>query len=170
MTAIFLDRDGVVIRKAPEGEYVVDTCEVEFLPGSLQAIADFCHAGYKVMIVTNQRGVATGKIRLSNLNDIHKMLRQAVASYGGNIAGTYCCTHDLSENCTCRKPRPGMLFQAATEHGLNLPQCWMVGDSATDIAAGKSAGCKTALIAQSEECRHWTSETGHFGAELDWSC
>jgi D-glycero-D-manno-heptose 1,7-bisphosphate phosphatase len=150
MSAIFLDRDGVIIRKAPEGEYVAEWGEVEFLPGSLEAMAAFRHCGYKLIIVTNQRGVATGKIQQSKLEDIHTKMKAVIASHGGDICEIYYCPHDISEGCNCRKPRPGMLLQAAAEHRLRLPDCWMVGDAATDIAAGKSVGCKTALITPSD--------------------
>jgi len=164
MSAIFLDRDGVIIRKAPDGEYVTDWREVEFLPGSLEAIAAFSCLGYKLIIVTNQRGVAIGKIQLCKLQDIHTRMQEVIAGYGGNVAGIYCCPHDSSEGCRCRKPKPGMLLQAAAEHQLLLPDCWMVGDSATDIAAGKSVGCKTVLITQSETFKQW-AEKPDFWAE-----
>lgn len=154
MKAIFLDRDGVIIEKAPEGEYISDCSEVNFLPGALQAISDFCHKGYKVIVVTNQRGVATGKIQPFKLEEIHTMVTQAVTRYGGEFAGIYCCPHDISERCSCRKPEPGMLLQAATKHGLDLEQCWIIGDSYTDIGAGKSAHCKTVLITGSEPRSH----------------
>ncbi len=135
---------------------MTDWSEVEFLHGSSDAIAAFCDFGYKVIIVTNQRGVATGKIELSKLNDIHSRMKEVIASRGGSIAGIYFCPHDISELCRCRKPKAGMLLQAAAEHQLRLPDCWMVGDAETDIAAGKSAGCKTALISQSEGFHLWT--------------
>jgi D-glycero-D-manno-heptose 1,7-bisphosphate phosphatase len=153
--AIFLDRDGVVIRKASDGKYVTNWSEVQFLQGSSQAIADFCHFGYKVIIVTNQRGVATRKIELSKLKEIHSRIIDVITSCGGSISGIYFCPHDVSEGCSCRKPKTGMLLQAAAEHQLCLPECWMVGDAETDIAAGKSVGCKTALITQSEGFQHW---------------
>ena len=146
MRAIFLDRDGVVIRKAPEGDYVKNWNEVEFLPGSLQAIAALSRHGHKVIIITNQRGVATGKIERSQLDDIHAKLRDVVRRNGGEITEIYHCPHDKFERCTCRKPKPGMLLRAAREHQLRLSECWMIGDAASDIEAGKSVGCKTALI------------------------
>jgi D-glycero-D-manno-heptose 1,7-bisphosphate phosphatase len=158
MSAIFLDRDGVVIRKAPAGEYVADWCEVEFLQGSLKAIAAFCRVGYKVIIVTNQRGVATGKVEVSKLKEIHARMKDVIASFGGNVSGIYICPHDISEICACRKPKAGMLLQAAAEHQLRLPECWMVGDAETDVAAGKSVGCKTALITQSERFQQWAQK------------
>jgi D-glycero-D-manno-heptose 1,7-bisphosphate phosphatase len=167
MNAIFLDRDGVIIRKASEGEYIADWREVEFLTGALEAVAEFCRAGYKVMLVTNQRGVATGKIRPSSLSHIHQMLSRVVADHGGELAAIYCCTHDLAEGCVCRKPNPGMLLQAAAEHGLDLTHCWMIGDSATDITAGKRAGCKTALISDSDECTCWRERPDVWAGSLD---
>lgn len=155
MSAIFLDRDGVIIQKAPDGEYVADWSEVAFLPGSLDAIAAIHRFGHKVIIVTNQRGLATGKIQLSKMNEIHTRLSETVESSGGNITAIYFCPHETSEGCACRKPKPGMLLQAAAEYQLRLSECWMVGDSSTDIVAGQSVGCKTALIAQSEGFRQW---------------
>ena len=158
MSAIFLDRDGVVIRKASDGEYVADWCEVAFLPGSSEAIAAFCRFGYKVIIVTNQRGVATGKIDLSKLKEIHTRMKDVIASCGGSVSAIYFCPHDIAEGCTCRKPKAGLLLQAAAEHQLRLSECWMVGDAETDIAAGKSVGCKTALITQSEGFQQWVEK------------
>lgn len=158
MRAIFLDRDGVVIRKAPEGAYVADWCEVEFLQGSLEAIAAFCRFGYRVIIVTNQRGLATGKIELSKLKEIHTRMKAVITSSGGNVSGIYTCPHDILEGCACRKPKAGMLLQAAAEHRLHLRECWMVGDAETDVAAGKRAGCKTALISQSESFKQWAGK------------
>jgi D-glycero-D-manno-heptose 1,7-bisphosphate phosphatase len=139
MSAIFLDRDGVVIRKAPDGEYVTDWCEVEFLQGSSEAIAAFCRFGYKVIIVTNQRGVATGKIELPKLKEIHAKMKDVINKCGGNVSGIYICPHDISEGCACRKPKAGMLLRAAADHQLRLSECWMVGDAETDVAAGALA-------------------------------
>lgn len=166
MHTIFLDRDGVIIRKAPEEEYVADWSEVDFLPGSLEAIAAFSRFGYKVIVITNQRGVATGKIELAKLNEIHTNMKQVIAGCGGNISAIYWCPHDIGEGCSCRKPKPGMLLQAAIEHKLHLPDCWMVGDTVTDIAAGHSAGCKTALITQSGEFCQWTEKPDLWAGSL----
>lgn len=158
MSAIFLDRDGVVIRKAPEGDYVKDWSEVEFLPGSLEAIAAFTKLGRKVIIVTNQRGLATGQIRRENMEVIHSKIQKSVEKCGGQITAIYYCPHDKHRLCDCRKPKPGMLLQAATEHDLRLPDCWMIGDKASDIAAGKTAGCKTALITRSIDHQMWVDK------------
>jgi D-glycero-D-manno-heptose 1,7-bisphosphate phosphatase len=146
MKAVFLDRDGVINRKAADGEYVTNWLEMEILPGALAAAVALYRAGYLVFVVTNQRGVATGKIREVDLNEIHRRLKQEFADAGASIKEIYCCPHDVQANCECRKPKPGMLFRAAREHNLNLADCWIVGDSSTDIQAGFSAGCKTAQI------------------------
>jgi D-glycero-D-manno-heptose 1,7-bisphosphate phosphatase len=154
VSGIFLDRDGVIIRKAPEGEYITRWSEVEFLPGSIEAIATLHGYGFTVLIVTNQRGVATGKISAANLEEIHSKIKDVVADAGGLVSEIYCCTHDVSESCFCRKPQPGMLLRAAKEFSLNLADCWMVGDSAVDILAGKRAGCKTAQVSQTIELKN----------------
>lgn len=166
MSGIFLDRDGVLIRKAPEGEYIADWSMVEFLPGALEATAYLSNAGYKLIIVTNQRGVALGKTKEFELLEIHRRIRSAVANCGGHIAGIYYCPHDLSDRCRCRKPRAGMLFQGAADYGLNLAQCWIIGDAATDIGAGKSAGCKTALVTDSQDYLCWAEQPDLAGNSL----
>lgn len=166
MTGIFLDRDGVIIRKAPDGEYITDSSGVEFLPGALEAIAKLRYRGFKVIVVTNQRGVATGKIRLANLDGIHSRLESAVASFGTNISAIYFCPHDTSDGCECRKPKPGMLLRAAAEHRLRLADCWMVGDSESDIAAGKSVGCRTGLVTVMQNFRRWANPPDLCGDSL----
>lgn len=158
MSGIFLDRDGVIIRKAADGEYITNVDEVELLPGSAEAVAELSRSGFKVIVITNQRGVATGKVKLSDLEQIHVKLKRVVASSGGNICDIFYCPHDVSENCMCRKPRAGMLLQAPEKHYLSLSECWMVGDAATDITAGKSVGCKTVLITQSQEFSSWINQ------------
>jgi D-glycero-D-manno-heptose 1,7-bisphosphate phosphatase len=158
MSGIFLDRDGVIIRKATEGDYIKNVNEIEFLPGSLDAIAELSRFGFKIVIVTNQRGIATGRIKRSDLEDIHDKVRQAVAQLGGDLSDICYCPHDVSEGCMCRKPKAGMLLRSAEKFQLLLSECWMVGDAPTDITAGKSVGCKTALITQSNDFLDWVDQ------------
>jgi D-glycero-D-manno-heptose 1,7-bisphosphate phosphatase len=146
MRAVFLDRDGVINRKAPEGEYITNWREIEILPGVLEAALDLSRGSYLIFIVTNQRGVATGQIRAADLNEIHQKMIEEFGDVGATVAEIYCCTHDLHLDCLCRKPKPGMLLQAAREHHLNLAHCWIVGDSPSDVEAGFGAGCRTAQI------------------------
>jgi histidinol-phosphate phosphatase family protein len=145
--AVFLDRDGVINQKAPEKEYIRNWREIQFIPGAIKAIASLNRAGYKVFVATNQRGVATMKIRMEDLLDIHRRIQRACAQGGAVISQIYFCPHDIPTNCSCRKPMPGMLQQAALEHGLDLRSSWMIGDSLSDVRAGESAGCRTILLA-----------------------
>ncbi len=146
MKAVFLDRDGVINRKAPEGEYIATWAEMEFCRGIFPAVLRLQQAGFKIIVVTNQRGISTRKVRPENLTDIHSRMKEKFASHGVELAGVYFCPHDTTENCSCRKPRPGLLFQAANDHALDLSSSWMVGDAASDVAAGRAAGCRTVRI------------------------
>jgi len=147
--AVFLDRDGVINRKAAEGKYVVRWEEFELLPGVAQAIRDLNRAAYRVFVVTNQRAVAKNIITLSELESLHRRLIAKVRELGGRIDRIYFCPHDLESNCDCRKPKPGMLLRAMGEFQTDPKASWMVGDSEVDIQAGQRSGCRTALITTS---------------------
>jgi D-glycero-D-manno-heptose 1,7-bisphosphate phosphatase len=166
MTAVFLDRDGVIIRKAEEGEYIADWSEVEFLPGALEAMALLRRRGFELFVATNQRGIATGKIQKSKLSEIHRKLRDVVERADAHISEIYCCPHDVFEECECRKPKPGMLFRAAREHQLELSECWMIGDSESDVAAGRNGGCRTGLVTRTLEFRNWGLQPDIWGNSL----
>ncbi|MBS1841111.1 MAG: HAD family hydrolase [Acidobacteria bacterium] len=153
--AVFLDRDGVINRKAPEGQYITRWEEMELLPGVVHAIQQFGKAGFKIVVVTNQRCVAKGLLTPAELEELHRRLTELLASHGAVIDAIYYCPHEKSDGCSCRKPAPGMLLVAAREHGISLKESWMVGDSPSDLQAGKSAGCKTALVTT-----HQQSEVG----------
>ncbi len=146
MKAAFLDRDGVINEKAPEGEYIARWEEVRFLPDAFSSVAALHRAGFRIIVATNQRGVARGKVRRDDLEEIHRRMREEFLSRGIALTGIYACTHDYADQCSCRKPQPGLLIRAAAEHGIELPSSWMIGDSPSDIEAGKRAGCKTARI------------------------
>lgn len=143
--AIFLDRDGVINRKKPEGEYVSRWQEFEFLPGALDAIRRFVQKRIPVFVVTNQRGVARGDITEGALSDIHARMSGEFEKSRAALSGIYTCTHDEG-NCGCRKPMPGLLLRAAEEHGIDLARSYMIGDSASDIEAGRRAGTYTILL------------------------
>jgi histidinol-phosphate phosphatase family protein len=144
--AAFLDRDGVINVKAPEGQYVTRWEEVRFLPGVAAAIARLNKAGFRVIVVSNQRCVAKGLVTADEVTALHVRICQELASEGARIDAVYFCPHDTSPACECRKPAPGMLLQAAKDHWIDLGASWMIGDSVADVAAGKNAGCKTVLI------------------------
>lgn len=143
---VFLDRDGVINKKPTEHDYVKKWEEFEFLPGAKEAIARLKKPGYKIFIISNQRGIARGLMSKKDLEAIHKNMQGALKALGGRIDAIYVCPHNYDDNCDCRKPKPGLLFQAARDHDLDLTKAILIGDSEADIQAGEAAGCKTILI------------------------
>jgi histidinol-phosphate phosphatase family protein len=144
--AVFLDRDGVINRKAAEGQYVTRWEDFHFLPGVAEAISLLNRAGWSVIVISNQRCVAKGLLTIAELETIHQKMLEELARSGANLDGIYYCPHDKESACSCRKPSPGMLLRAAREHQIDLISSWMVGDSESDIEAGKRAGCGTVRI------------------------
>jgi histidinol-phosphate phosphatase family protein len=144
--AVFLDRDGVINRSPAEGEYVTRWEDFHFLPGAAEAISLLDRAGWSVIVISNQRCVATGLLTIAELETIHRRMREELARCGARLDGIYYCPHDKEPPCACRKPSPGMLLTAAREHQIDLSASWMVGNSDSDIEAGKRAGCHTIRI------------------------
>ncbi|MBI3475580.1 MAG: HAD family hydrolase [Acidobacteria bacterium] len=144
--AIFLDRDGVINRKAREGDYVTRWEDMHILPGVVAAIAQLNRLDFPVIVVSNQRCVAKGLITITELERLHERLREHLLERGARLDAIYYCPHEAEPACGCRKPQPGMLLRAAREHGIDLAASWMIGDSRPDVDAGKRAGCRTALI------------------------
>jgi D-glycero-D-manno-heptose 1,7-bisphosphate phosphatase len=157
--AAFLDRDGVINQKAPQDGYITRWEDVEILPGVGEAISLLNRAGFHVIIVTNQRCIAKKLITTAELDAIHHRIRDGLARAGATIHEVYYCPHELQPPCTCRKPHPGMLLEAARAHGIDLNASWMIGDSNKDVEAGRNAGCKTARLLRS-------GETGNVRADL----
>jgi D-glycero-D-manno-heptose 1,7-bisphosphate phosphatase len=152
--AAFLDRDGVINRKAPtEDEYITRWEEIQFLPGVVEAIALLNRASFRVIIVSNQRCVAKGLLTTVELDSIHQRMCNELAALGAQIDGVYYCPHEERPPCSCRKPEPGMLFTAAHEHQLALNCSWMIGDSEKDVEAGRRAGCRTARVLRPDVSR-----------------
>lgn len=143
--AVFLDRDGVLIRQR-EGEYLSDPGRVELLPGAAAAVRRLREAGFATVVVTNQAGVGYGYLTEEVLGEIHARLARELAREGAALDAIYHCPHTPEDNCPCRKPAPGMLVRAARELGIDLSRSYMVGDMTTDIEAGKRAGCFTVLV------------------------
>jgi len=143
----FLDRDGVINRKAPtEDEYITRWEQLQIIPGVVEAIALLNRAGFRVIVVSNQRCVAKGLLTTTQLDAMHQQMCSELAAMGAKIDGIYYCPHEEQPPCGCRKPEPGMLFAAANEHQIDLTASWMIGDSEKDVEAGRSAGCRTARI------------------------
>lgn len=152
--AIFLDRDGTINKYVG---FLRDSEEFKLLPNVGEAIQLINSSSYLVIVVTNQPVIARGEVTTNELNIIHKKMDTLLGKEGAYIDGLYYCPHhpdkgfegeipELKIDCNCRKPKAGMLFQAANDFNIDLTMSWMVGDSESDIKAGKNAGCKTILI------------------------
>ncbi len=148
--AVFFDRDGIVNRSPGTG-YVERWEDFHLLPAFIEALRIVRARGYEAVIVTNQRGVALGRLSRATLDDIHRRLRDRLRAEGLNLLDILDCTaHDDAD--PRRKPNPGMLLEAAARHHLDLVRSWMIGDSERDIEAGRRAGCAiTVRIAPDHE-------------------
>ncbi|MEW6348703.1 MAG: HAD family hydrolase [Thermodesulfobacteriota bacterium] len=139
--AIFLDRDGVINEKLPGDEYVGSADQFRLLPGVVDALKIFRRLGFMLAVVTNQRGVALQKITEEDVNRVHEHMNELLRSQGIRIDRITHCPHDNNDpQCRCRKPKPGLILRTARTLGLNLHESYMVGDSVSDIEAGRNAG------------------------------
>jgi D-glycero-D-manno-heptose 1,7-bisphosphate phosphatase len=157
--AVFLDRDGTI--NVDHG-YVFRAGEFEFIPGAPEAIRRLKDAGFLVIVVTNQAGIARGLYSEADVHELHRHLDRELARHETSIDAYYYCPHHPEKgtppyrrDCACRKPFPGMLLQAAADFPLNLGGSFLVGDKLSDIEAGLAAGCKPILV-----------ETG-YGADVE---
>lgn len=153
LSTIFLDRDGVINRKMPEGQYVTSWQHFHVLPGVPEAIATLNHTGLRVIVVTNQRGVALGLYSAEDVDAIHVQFQQGLDRFGAHVDGFYFCPHDKRE-CTCRKPLPGMFEQAQADFpDIDAASSLVIGDSLSDIEFGKNLGLPTIFIEGDPEHR-----------------
>jgi D-glycero-D-manno-heptose 1,7-bisphosphate phosphatase len=141
--AVFLDRDGTVNE---EVHYLHEPERLHLLPGSPEAIRVLNDAGIPAILITNQAGIGRGHFAESAMHAVHEELGRQLAAHGAHLDAVYFCPHQPNDGCTCRKPLPGLLIRAALDMDLDLPGCVMVGDKVSDLAAGWSAGCRTALV------------------------
>jgi D-glycero-D-manno-heptose 1,7-bisphosphate phosphatase len=150
---VFLDRDGTINRKAPDGDYVKSVEELALLPTAAAGIRALNEAHRRVIVVTNQRGIALGRLTERDLGAIHDHMLAQLAAHGATVDAIYHCPHDLGA-CGCRKPQVGMFVQAAQDHpGLRLTECAILGDSEADMAAGANAGMLRVLVGRGREDR-----------------
>lgn len=143
--AAFLDRDGTINVKAPEGAYIERPEDVVLLPGAAEAVRELNDRGIPVLVVTNQRGIALGRMTEEDLAAVHRRLDELLAAEGARVDAYYHCPHDR-DTCDCRKPGTAMLVQAAREHGIDLSRSVMIGDAASDVEAGRRAGARTVWL------------------------
>ncbi len=144
MKLIILDRDGVI--NEDSDDYIKSPDEWLPVKGSLEAIAKLTQAGYKVVVVTNQSGVARGFFDMDTLNSIHGKMIRLVADAGGVIDAVFFCPHSDAQNCTCRKPKPGMFEQISERFHVDLTGVPAVGDSLRDLQAAASVNAQPLLV------------------------
>lgn len=157
--AIFLDRDGTINKYVG---FLTNIDDFRLLPGATDAIRQINESGYLAIVVTNQPVIARGEVSLAELNEIHNKMETLLGQGGAYIDDIFYCPHhpdrgfegersEYKTECECRKPKPGMLMQAAEKYNIDLKESWMIGDSISDMQAGESAGCKVLLIGDAEK-------------------
>jgi D-glycero-D-manno-heptose 1,7-bisphosphate phosphatase len=153
--AVFIDKDGTLIHDVP---YNVDPERIELAPGAALAAMMLSEAGYALVVVSNQSGVARGMFAQDALAAVEQRLRELLADFDVPLSGFYYCPHHpqgsvprYSTPCACRKPEPGMLLQAADDLGIDLAKSWLIGDILDDVEAGRRAGCRTVLLDNGHE-------------------
>ena len=148
--AFFLDRDGVIIE---DGHYLSDSDQVVLCPGAAAAVNLMHEAGYLVIAVSNQSGIARGYFTEEQLASVERRINELLAKEGAKIDGWYYCMHhvkgvipELACDCDCRKPKPGMFLHAAQDFGIDLAESFMIGDKVSDIQAAENANCRKAVL------------------------
>jgi histidinol-phosphate phosphatase family protein len=136
----------VLNRRPPKAQYVETWEQFHWIPGAQEALRLFRESGYRIIVVSNQAGVARGAMTAADLKFINDRMIMEAEQAGGRIDAVYCCLHDWDEGCECRKPRPGMLFQAQREHDLDLTRTWFIGDDERDAQAADAACCPCHLV------------------------
>ncbi len=145
---VFLDRDGTLNVRPPKACYVEKPEDFIWLEGAREAIKRLNDHGYLVVLISNQPGIARGNLTKEGLKEIHDKMERDLAEVGAHIDKIYYCPHNWDDGCFCRKPKPGMLYQAQRDYSLNLPAGYLIGDDERDIEAGESAGVKSILVSE----------------------
>lgn len=144
MPYLILDRDGVI--NEDSDDYIKSPEEWLPIPGSLEAIAVANRAGFRVVVVTNQSGLARGYFDIDTLNAMHQKLHKKLARLGGKVEAIFFCPHGPNDGCECRKPKPGMLKEIQKRLNISLENVWFVGDSFSDVKAARAAGATPKLV------------------------
>ena len=144
MKLVILDRDGTINHERED--YIKSPEEWVPLPGALEAIARLNHAGWHVVVATNQSGIGRGLFDMVSLNAMHAKMNQMLAKVGGRVEAVFFCPHTPEDHCTCRKPMPGLFQMIGQRFGRNLDGVPMVGDLPRDVLAAQSVGCEPHLV------------------------
>lgn len=148
---VLLDRDGTVIE---DRDYLDDPNGITFCRGALEGLRRLAGLGLGLIVVTNQSGIARGYFGEARLAEIHQRLTQLLASEGIRLDGIYHCPHGPDDGCACRKPLPGLVEQAARDHGFRPEACFVVGDKPSDVRLGQGVCATTFLVKTGQGARH----------------
>jgi histidinol-phosphate phosphatase family protein len=140
--AAFLDRDGVLNRRAPAHDYVRSPAGFVWLRGAREGVLRLNREGWLVLVVTNQRGVARGLMTAEDVDAIHARAQRELGEIGARVDAFYCCPHTDADRCECRKPAPGLILRAAKEWRVDLAASFLVGDDERDVVAAQRAGVR----------------------------
>ncbi len=143
---LILDRDGTLNRIPAHNDFIKSADEWQPLPGALEAVAQLNHAGWRVVIVSNQPGIGRGLLDMEELNAIHTKMNRALAAVGARVEAVFFCPHVADDACTCRKPAPGLHHLIAERYGVSLKNVPAAGDSVWDAQAAVAAGCQPHLL------------------------
>jgi D-glycero-D-manno-heptose 1,7-bisphosphate phosphatase len=166
---VFLDRDGVVNRRAPDGDYIRSWAEFEFMPGAIEALAELCRRGALPIIVTNQRGIARGLMSDADVADIHRRMTDVLAENGVHLGGIYVCPHEAG-SCDCRKPSVGLFRNAQRDRpSISLAAADLVGDSLVDLMAGQRLDMRVWLVGERSERDQVAADAEHLGIAISGS-
>jgi D-glycero-D-manno-heptose 1,7-bisphosphate phosphatase len=143
---ILIDRDGVINKKAPQGEYITKWEEFRWIPETRTAMKLLAKEGFRFIVISNQAGVARGMVDQNELNCIHKKMKDELLNESIQIIDIYVCPHHWNEGCSCRKPKPGMMLQASREHLLRLDKTLFIGDDIRDCQTAENAGCESIFV------------------------
>jgi D-glycero-D-manno-heptose 1,7-bisphosphate phosphatase len=144
MKLVILDRNGTI--NVHREDFVKSDIEWTPLPGALEAVARLNHAGWHVVIASNQSGLGRGLFDMASLNAMHAKMHKMLAAVGGKVDAVFYCPHSPDENCDCRKPKPGLFLQIGDRYGIDLKGVPTCGDSLRDLQAGAAAGCEPHLL------------------------
>lgn len=164
---VILDRDGVLNKRPLRAEYVRSWADWHWLPGAQQSLRLFHEAGWRVIVVSNQAGIARGVMTEADVTAIHAQMMREARDAGGQVEAVYYCPHGWDDGCACRKPKPGMLYAAQREFSLDLSRTVVVGDDERDGQAADAAGCPWLLVSEQQSLLDITKQMLHRAVEQD---
>ncbi|MDA8232972.1 MAG: HAD family hydrolase [Magnetospirillum sp.] len=159
---VLIDRDGTI---NVEKHYLSDPDQLELIPGAAEGIRLLKAAGLGVCVVTNQSGIGRGYFGLDRLEEVHARLKGMLDAEGAGVDGIYICPHGPDEDCACRKPLPGMIEQAAAEHGFDPVRAFVIGDKEADIGMGRAVGATTFLVRTGYGAEHEAATKADYVAD-----